>query len=100
MCTFVVIAHTPIVARLTLLKHRVSSKLLLCCMPPHMQGQPLTDLVIDIKVRCTCGAGFESQPLSANTTVVKCNPCKAGRFRSVTMGTCQPCPLGELSQQV
>jgi hypothetical protein len=48
-------------------------------------------------VRCTCGAGYESQPLSANSTVIKCNPCKVGRYRSVTMGTCQPCPLGELS---
>jgi hypothetical protein len=70
-----------------------------CCFSHsrlRMQGLSLTNLVIDIKVRCTCGAGFESQPLSVNTTVVKCNPCKAGRYRSVTMGTCQPCPLGEL----
>ncbi|WIA36452.1 hypothetical protein OEZ86_007758 [Tetradesmus obliquus] len=61
----------------------------------NTQNQPTAGLVVDIKVRCTCGAGFESQPLSANSTVVKCNPCKIGRYRSVTMGTCQPCPLGQ-----
>lgn len=59
------------------------------------QNLALPNLVIIIKVKCSCGAGFEAQPISANSTVVKCNPCKAGSYRSVTMGTCLPCSLGE-----